>query len=151
MSHLTKKQQFIKEKEESTRYNREFAPSPVFSFDNSEIATDGEEILDFFEDKPKMGKYLPMTNLVVSNNSAVRINIALNQDRTRVINLPAGVIRVLEKDEIQGGISSLIIINKSSTTVVAADTVNIEVFRVGEQISSTFQKVHRRIFSIGGF
>ena len=73
---LTKKQMFLQDKKASNQYNREFAPSPVFSFNNSEIATDGEEILDFFEDIPKMGKYLPMTNLVISNNSAVRINIA---------------------------------------------------------------------------
>lgn len=147
---ITKKGRYTQNKRESNAYNRENAPSPVFSFQIEELTTGKEELLDFFQDKPNMKKYGAMTNVIIQNNSTQLLQVYLNQDRNRVISVPAGTIRSLEQNEIQGGVISLIVRNADSGTVNTNEVI-VEVLKVGVEIESTFQKLYKKFSKIGGF
>lgn len=148
---FTKKGQYVQDKKETNAYNREYSASPVFSFNAGVLSAGEETLLDFFEDKPAMQKYGAMTNIVISNNSAVELKIYLNQDRNRIITVPAGVIRSLEQHEIQGGVISAIVKNNDGSTATTDGQVIIETFKTGVEMESTFQKLHKKFFKIGGF
>ena len=147
---VTKKSRYTADKKENNAYNREYGSSPVFPFQAGEIIAGAEEVFDFYQDKPAMQKYGSFTNFVIQNNSSTNLTIYLNQDRNRQFFIPAGTIRSFEKDDIQGGVLSLIIKNSGSATA-NANEVSLEVFKVGTQIESTFKKLHKKFFKLGGF
>ena len=147
---LTKKSRYTQDKKENNAYSRTYGSSPVFSFAGSELVAAAEELHDFFEDKPAMQKYGSFTNFTIQNNSASELKLYLNQDRNRVFTIPAGVIRTFEQQDIQGGVLSLIVKNNGSTTITAG-LVTLEVYKIGAEIESSFQKLHKKFFKIGGF
>lgn len=147
---LTKKGMSTQGDKESNRYNRDYSNSPVFPFANAEILTGKEELFDFFRDKPAMEKYGSFTNFNVVNVSSEAIIIYLNQARDRSFFIPASTSRTFSKDDIQGGVQSLIIKNAGSGTISASE-IRLEVFKVGEQFEDVFQKLHKRFFKLGAF
>lgn len=147
---MSKKQKATFDKREGNAYNREYEPSPVFSFSGSALATQEEEVFDFFEDAPRSRKYGSMSNLVVQNSSSQAIRVYLNQDRNRSFTIPGGVIRSWDSDEIQGGVNSITIKNIGSGSISASE-VFVETFKVGTQISTSFQNIHKKIFKLAGY
>lgn len=148
---ITKKEAFTLKQRESNSYSRENEPSPVFSFKNGSMVSGSVEVFDFFEDKPEIRKYGIMQNLVITNSSGKEILLFLNQDNNRVFVIPAGVIRSFDQNEISGGISSVRIKNNDGSGTISANEITVEVFRKGIEFSTIFQKIHKRIFKIGGF
>ena len=147
---ITKKQLATIGDKESNRYNRDYSNSPVFPFQNAEILTDKEELFDFFRDTPAMKKYGSFTNFNIVNVSSQAIIVYLNQARDRSFFIPASTSRTFARDDIQGGVQSLIIKNAGAGTIDASD-IRLEVFKVGEQIEDAFQKIHKKFFKLGAF
>jgi len=146
---ITKKQNATYKQKESNSYSRKYESSPVFSFQNAEILTGKNELFDFFRDKPKMEKYGSFSNFTIQNVSSQNIQVFLNQATDRVFFIPASTSRTFEKADIQGGVQSLIIKNAGAGTI-DADTITLEVFKVGEQIEDAFKRLHKKFFKLGG-
>lgn len=96
-----------------------------------------------------MEKYGSFSNFTIQNISTQNIQVYLNQSKDRVFFIPASTSRTFEKNDINGGVQSLIIKNAGAGTV-DTETITLEVFKVGEQIEDAFQRLHRKFFKLGG-
>lgn len=112
-------------------FNRVYEASPIFPFVNKVILLSAREVFDVHGRTPASEKYGVFTNLRISNNSAVNIILEIGQDSTRSVFIPSGAIIELDRNALGGGFTSFALVNASTTTSAAVDTIRIECYKEG--------------------
>ena len=118
---------------------------------SSNLSSESTLVLNTAPDWASLINFLAsFTNFNIVNVSSQAIIVYLNQARDRSFFIPASTSRTFARDDIQGGVQSLIIKNAGAGTIDASD-IRLEVFKVGEQIEDAFQKIHKKFFKLGAF
>lgn len=137
--------------DKSSQYYRTYEASPIFSFLNGSMATTTSWLIDLETMAPvgltagDVKKFLPLTNLTITNNSAEDIYVYINQTPNAKI-IPAGNIISFSKGTIPA-IRSLKIYNASANTIYA-DKIEISVYKEGVVIDDAYRKFHKALFGV---
>jgi hypothetical protein len=107
---------------------RDIDGTPIKQYKFASIGASSKFVLDIAEDYPTWKKYLPFNSVTFKNNSGVDIDIYINQDQNKIINVPSGTI-ITYGGEV--GIWSLTAVNLNVTTASTADKLVAEFERTG--------------------
>ena len=139
----TKKGGWIERKRQDAKpYNRVQAPSPIFPFTNSSMATTTEQLFDLYEDTPATRKYGVFTNLRVTNTSSENLILYVNQNRNNGLFIANNSSVELKKGDLGGGYTSFILYNAGTGTISASGII-IECFKEGATIDGAMKEANK--------
>lgn len=128
----------------NSSYYRTYEASPIFTFRNSaDILTTESWLVDFAMDNTDTQKFLPLTNLTITNNSTQDIYIYINQGTDAKI-IPSGSIVSFTKSTIPA-IRSLKVYNAGGGTA-SASTIEVSAYKEGVVIDDAFARMHKAFF-----
>lgn len=124
-------------------YRRVYSESPFFEDNIGILTTLSSTVRDLEIEHPSSLKYLPLSNIRITNNSTENIAFYPNQS-TVAINIPAGTIISFDKLAI-GGIRSYKLTNLSATDT-SANEIKISCWKEGIEVDTAFRKMHEAFF-----
>lgn len=130
-------------------YYRTYSASPIFSFLNSSLSSAGSYLIDLETATPQGDvagaclKFLPLTNMTISNSSTEDIYVYLNQANNAKV-IPAGTILSFTKGTISA-IRSIKVYNAGSNTI-DANKIEIAVYKEGIVIDDAFKNLHKALY-----
>ena len=114
-------------------------PSPHFNFSNSTISASGQQLFNLGIENNVSSAYIPMTNLVLNNQSGHNIYLCIGDQTQNKIYIPSGVIKTLSANDLGGGYSSFIIIDADGSGLTTS-TIFIDCYKEGITTETAIQK-----------
>lgn len=139
----TKKEQSMSGSGNTTSYYRTYEASPIFTFKNASLLTTESWLIDFAQDNTETQKFLPLTNLSITNNSTQDIYIYVNQSADAKI-IPSGSIISFTKNTIPA-LRSLKIYNAGGGTA-SANTIEVSAYKEGVVMDNAFANLHKALY-----
>lgn len=126
-------------------YNRTLAPSPQFTWKNSQILTGAIEVMNWYNYSVASQKYLPFNLTRIINNSSYDITFYPNQNMgaTDGILIPKGTIFTVDRSSIPA-LSSFIVKNEGASTITANQII-VTNSREGQTANSIVQRLYDRL------
>lgn len=128
-------------------YEREFEPSPTYSFRNAATVTTTSPMAIELDDGVYK-KYIPFSNLSIVNNSSEALFLYPNQNANHKILIPAGTIKTIDKSVIPA-IRSALIYTQSGNA--AANEIEVTIWKEGITQDDLAREEHRRRYKQRGF
>lgn len=124
-------------------YDRKFAPSPRFQWENAELTVGSVESNSWETKDRRSQKYLPFNFTRIVNNGESDIWFYANQSLNNAIFVPKGTIISLDRESLPA-ISSFKIENAGTVTISASKIV-VTNSRSGEDVDTVVSRLHKRL------